>query len=248
MPQTTIDEFIAGDIVTVIKRYDSNTPIGLIGEFIQNDPISSDSNLIKFNNWHLGHDGNIEPGSDQYYWVPTTCLKKISSFNNTINDQNINNLETNMPTESKDVCNITFSREKGDQLLTIKTTKEIADLFKSGQLATSDNYFDDRGNKLKYQKEFDGLETYVEKFRSQAYGASRCTLVRYGTNLMIDGMYNFSVLRTDKIENGVTVKVGELILEDDVANWVQALGSFLKFLHRNYIDKVKIVATISMRM
>lgn len=154
----------------------------------------------------------------------------------------------NIPTETKKVCEIIFTREKGEQLLYIKTTQEIADLFKSTDgVAISDNYLDKEGKKLKYQKETGKLDQYVLKYKKVAYSSS-VILNRYGTNLVVDNCYNFSVLRTNKIENGITVKVGDLILEDDVSNWVQNLGSFLKFLHRNYIDKVEIKATISMEM
>jgi hypothetical protein len=75
-----------------------------------------------------------------------------------------------------------------------------------------------------------------------------CKLDRYGTNLIVDGAYNFSILRTKDITNGVTVKVGDLILEDDVTNWGQALGAFIKFLHRNYIDRVEVKINISMEI
>jgi hypothetical protein len=149
-------------------------------------------------------------------------------------------------TAKKTVCEINFTRQGGEQLLFIKTTKEIADLFKSeAGTSISDNYLDKDGNKLKYQIETPKLQIYASKFKQQSYSLN-CKLDRYGTDLIIEGYYNFSILRTKDIQNGVTVKVGDLILENDVTNWVQSLGAFLKFLHRNYIDKVEVKATITM--
>jgi len=155
--------------------------------------------------------------------------------------------ESTMPVTAstkKTVCDINFSRVKGDQILSIKVSKEIADLFvNSNGVGTSDVYLDSAGAKLKFNKEDNKLEQYTEKFRNQSYSLN-CVLNRYGTNLIVDGKYNFSVLRTIGIEDGVKVKVNDLILEDDVNNWVQGLGAFIKFLYKNYIDRVEVKATI----
>jgi len=159
----------------------------------------------------------------------------------------INRKETIMPTNTKKVCEVIFTLDKGEQLLFIKSSQELANLFKSPDgVSTSDNYFDKDGNKLKYQKETPKLEKYLQNYRKVC--GTPTVLNRYGTNLMVDGYNNFSILRTDNISEGITVKVNDLILEDDVTKWVQNLTAFLKFLHRNFIEKVEIKAIISIEM
>lgn len=225
-----------GDTVVLKKRVSDIFIVGSQCKVVGLDP---NGVLIKFKH----------PIQNKYCYLRERDVEKVLNSNEVKLSPNINNSNQgeSMPTNKKTVCEINFTRQQGEQLLYVKTTKEIAELFKSANgVAKSENYFDKDGNNLRYQKEeTEKLAQYVSKFQSQGYGMG-CKLDRYGTNFIIDRAYNFSILRTKGIADGVTVKVNELILEDDVANWVQALGAFLKFLHRNYIDKVEVKATITM--
>jgi hypothetical protein len=146
--------------------------------------------------------------------------------------------------QKKTICEINFTRDNGDQILSIRVSPELEKLFKTESTETSNVYKDKDGDGLVYYKLSDKLNQYAEKYRQEL---DRVELTRYGTDLFIDGyIANLSILRTKGIGEGVEVKVNNLIVDADVQRWIEKLAKFVKFLYTNFVEKTSIKASINL--
>lgn len=158
-----------------------------------------------------------------------------------------------MPTKTKQVkvCQLRLIRNKGKQLLHLKTTKKLEDFFKTTDIKTSDNYLAGNGSKLKFyganEAEVIKLKEIVSKFISST-GYRQPVLDRYGVSLKIDGYTNLSLLRTVDAAKGVDIQLSDLCIDVDINEYARYLGEFIKFLYRNYIAKLDVRAEITIEM
>jgi hypothetical protein len=162
-------------------------------------------------------------------------------------------MDDNKPkTEKKTICSLEFTRNDGDQFLTIKTVPEVEKLFKAEKKEKSEKYLDFEGNGLEFYSLSDKLQNYIDKYQSGNdgyYSRSRHVILhKYGTDLLTEGCYNLSVLRTVGLSDGIKVKVNDLVLDDNVQAWTKELAEFLKYLYHTFIEKTEIKATINLEI
>jgi len=228
-------KFKVGDVCTVKDRH-------ACGHF--------DNNNGRFIKITKGFEGY----SSYYYDILDAHKNKVSNCFGCLEDCNLELVEEvetiiNLKEKKmvkKDVGTVSFSRGKGEQILSIKISEEIANLFVTPLTPKSDVYKNKEGENLKYYQEKPILRECQTLFRQKE--GEDITLERYGTNLMLSGNFNFSILRTVGIVQGIEVRVGELILEDQVVDWMKNLSLFVKFLQKNYIAQIEIKATITIEM
>lgn len=175
-------------------------------------------------------------------WDGVTYLKKLETWAKPILNISIKNMA-----EKKQICEISFKRKEGDQYLFIKLDPKIVALFKTKSIRKSENYLDESGNGLKFYEPKPSHQQWVVDFQNQnRIGISN--LDNYGTELVSEGQMNFSLLRTVGIEDGVSLRITSLITDVRFNNWVETLGSFIKFIYKNYIVDSEIRVTITMEV
>lgn len=150
----------------------------------------------------------------------------------------------------KVICTLSFVREEGHQHLKIKIDEALEKAFSSKEKRTSKIYLDKAGKGLAYYGEVPGLRDFVENFRKSASLDTPISgLDNYGTNMFNDsGLFNFSVVRTVGISQGITLKLDKIILDKDVERWIGQFARFLKFIYGNLVGKKEILATITLEV
>jgi hypothetical protein len=147
----------------------------------------------------------------------------------------------------KNVGQINFIREKGNQVLFIKTTKTVEDLFKSKDIEVSEKYKDLQGNFLKFYKLSDRLKDFTTNYNNIT--SNKIILDRYGSIFELDNYkVNVSLLRTVNISKGIYLDVKELVSDDNIQRYSEYLAKFLKYLYQNFVQKTIIKATINLEI
>lgn len=144
------------------------------------------------------------------------------------------------------IAHISFSRRNGYQLLSLRVSPKIAAIFQTAgaKIKTSEKYKNANNEPLTYHEYSDTLAAAVGKIIARRY----YHMQSYGTNLIDGGTFNFSLLRTVGIEQGITVQIQDLILNEDVNKWIIELSDFLKMLGKIYITKTLIRANLSIEL
>lgn len=148
----------------------------------------------------------------------------------------------------KTICEISFTRVGGEQVLFLKGDKSLENLFKVATVETSERYFNSDGEKLKYYALSDKLSSYVLKYNSHVTRGSQIVIKDYGTELIRSGYANMSILRTQGIADGISLKIDGLILEEEVKSWINDLTYFLKFVYKTFVEKAEVKVMINMEV
>jgi len=145
-------------------------------------------------------------------------------------------------------CEISFIRSKGNQILKIRVLPEIEALFKEESENISKNYKDATGNGLDYYDLSPKLSKYVQQYNSRLLIGKRITLDRYGGDLILDGYYNYSILRTVKISEGIELNIAGLILDEEIEPYYRSLANLTKYIYQNFIEPREIKATMTIEV
>jgi hypothetical protein len=146
----------------------------------------------------------------------------------------------------KKICDISFNREDGKQVLSLSVVPEIEKLFADGDTQESTKYKDTDGDELEFYALKDKLAQFSDKYNAVYTRGKAVALREYGTKLMTNGKANLSILRTVDLEDGIEVVVDDLILDTEVSAWIESLAHFLKFLYLNFVEKAAISASIQL--
>src|SRR3990167_7153873 len=116
------------------------------------------------------------------------------------------------------------NRVEGKTKLSLKVSPEIEGLFKKEQKRESNIYKID-GRKLSFY-EWDENEHNYERVMSNV------ELNTYGREFLRSGEFNFSVLRTVGISEGVDIEIDKLISEETLTEWSKNLKDFTVKLYK----------------
>jgi len=131
------------------------------------------------------------------------------------------------------------NRVEGKTKLSLKVSPEIEGLFKKEQKRESNIYKID-GRKLSFY-EWDDNEHNYERVMSNV------ELNTYGREFLRSGEFNFSVLRTVGISEGVDIEIDKLISEETLTEWSKNLKDFTVKLYKNFLKPIEITVTIEKR-
>ena len=131
------------------------------------------------------------------------------------------------------------NRVEGKTKLSLKVSPEMEGLFKKEQKRESNIYKID-GRKLSFY-EWDDNEHNYERVMSYV------ELNTYGREFLRSGEFNFSVLRTVGISEGVDIEIDKLISEETLTEWSKNLKDFTVKLYKNFLKPIEITVTIEKR-
>ena len=131
------------------------------------------------------------------------------------------------------------NRVEGKTKLSLKVSPEMEGLFKKEQKRESNIYKID-GRKLSFY-EWDDNEHNYERVMSNV------ELNTYGREFLRSGEFNFSVLRTVGISEGVDIEIDKLISEETLTEWSKNLKDFTVKLYKNFLKPIEITVTIEKR-
>lgn len=142
----------------------------------------------------------------------------------------------------EEIATLKIVRKGGKLLMNLKCNKLIEDMFKNPTVKTSNVY------KVGNQKlEFYELTPIVEKVEKLAYNF-QARIGNYG-GYFKDGnnYYNYSLIRTKGISDGITLEVTELVSLEILQAYCENFKKFIVDLFRNYVRDAEISTTITMK-
>lgn len=137
----------------------------------------------------------------------------------------------------KKLAIIRIRRKSGELYLYIKTNNELESFFKTNRTNTSDIYHN--GQPL----EFYGLKHVLRDIQSQ-YGQN---LREYGKELRMGMGYNFSLLRTKGISQGIELELTELLSKELIEDYIVNVKEFIKKLYRDYIKDLEVKTELEVK-
>jgi hypothetical protein len=153
-------------------------------------------------------------------------MKKIKPIANNINAITIN-----------------FRREKLNQIIKIKINPKVAKVFKNAETNESSTWKDENGKLIKFYKLSDNVATLIRAYRSNT--GRYASVSDFGSSELSD---NFSILRSENIENGVNWNFDQQVLNDEAVKiWITNLAEFVKWVYISYIQIYEVKAVIKFK-
>lgn len=137
--------------------------------------------------------------------------------------------------ENKALLDLSIKREEGKVKLSIKVAEEIENLYKQTEQKESG----------KYQLNGAGLMFYAWNNDNRTADIMEdIALNDYGKAFVFENSFNFSVLRTVNISEGITVEITNLVSEEALVEWCKKLKEFVVKLYKNYLKPCEITVLI----
>lgn len=145
----------------------------------------------------------------------------------------------------KTIVSLTAEKDGMDFYLTIKADKKLENLFKTiseNQTSQSTKWLDNNNTGLQFYVKNDKM---AEMLNKTAIYSANCD--DFGSSLIKNGEYNFAVIRAKGISStgGIKMKATEIISYDELKNYIEKLGQFIKTIYQNNLTKTKIKAKIT---
>lgn len=139
---------------------------------------------------------------------------------------------------SSKILELNVKRVENKIKLYIKVAKEIEEIFKHPPIVESDNY-NNNGEKIKYYK-------YKEE-QKLLTNNENLLLNEFGSNFIINGKFNLSIIRSVGISSGITLDIKGLISEEMLINWSKTLKDFLVKIYKQYIRVIEIEISMNVK-
>lgn len=134
-------------------------------------------------------------------------------------------------------------------MLKIKVAKELEGAFTTEEKKRSGVYKNEAGKGLQFYAMTPSLSGFITTYRRNVSCPSIEGLDNYGVYMVNEsGYYNFSIIRTVGISEGITVRIDKIILNRDVETWISEFAKFLKFTYENLVGEKEISAVITIEL
>ena len=149
---------------------------------------------------------------------------------------------------SNRISAIKIKRVRGETILYLKVCEQIAELLKGTTCENSDSLFNAQGSPVKIYNRTERWREIVKYFNEFAT-KDGFYLNDTKVNSLIDCSssspnINIYVLRLKGLEDGVEVKLPEMITIAGLELWADKINKLLSGFYRNYVEKIEIEAIL----
>jgi len=133
------------------------------------------------------------------------------------------------------IAHIRVSRQDGNIVLYLKLCKDIENVFRSPNIATSTVYRSN-GEHLRYYKLDDTDNSCMRDFENKY----SCHIRSYGSSLYSGGLPNFSLIRTvgTSKNGGIKVKLDGIIGSDSFKHYISSFKDMLKMFYKEFVSDI----------